>query len=85
MTMEPEASVEQLYCALLFLLSRHARSPQPHLPGVINDHLRWLAAHPDLKDLPKLRETCSRLALHWHAESGDGTIRRNCSWASIIH
>ena len=74
--MEQQASVEQIYCALLFLLSRHARSPEPHLPGAIRDHLRWLATHADAYGLPKLRDTCSRLALHWHVDQQNDAVTR---------
>ena len=81
--MKQQTSIEQLYCALLFLLSRYARSPEPHLPGVIADHLDWLVKHPDVGDFPALQQTCGRLALHWRSIQGDdlesgssGSMRR---------
>ena len=67
--MKQRPSIEELYCALLFLLSRYAHSPEPTLPAAIKDHLNWLANHPAADDLHTLRKTCGRLALYW--ESGN--------------
>ena len=60
-----DQSFENLYCALLFLLTRKARSPSLDLDGMIKDHLEWLTGHPETRNLPTLRKTSRRLAMHW--------------------
>lgn len=63
--MSPQTSFETLSCALLYLLSRHARQPEPHLPVMIREHLEWLADHPDGGRFPALQDTFARLARQW--------------------
>jgi len=60
--------LESLCSALLFLLSRHAKKPQEHLPHSIRIHLNWIADHPDADKHPVLVKTCQRLAKHWSPE-----------------
>lgn len=63
--MSQSATLETLYCALVYLFSRHAMAPQPHLAGIIADHLDWIAEHDDCGEHPALRDTCRRLAPMW--------------------
>ena len=69
--------IETLYCALLFLLARRACAFPPELATMITEHLKWLADHPDAEDLPVLRKTCQRLAMHWQSRSGTARRRRS--------
>jgi hypothetical protein len=68
------ASIDMLFSALMFLLSRYAMKPQDHLRDHIRDHLNWVAQHPDAERHPTLLKTCQRLALHWSTEAG-GELR----------
>jgi hypothetical protein len=60
-----DESLETLFCALFYLLSRQAHTPESHLPPVIHDHLQRIARHPGTEALPVLRSTADRLARHW--------------------
>lgn len=66
-----DESLETLFCALFYLLSRQARRPESHLPGVIHDHLQRIARHPGTEALPVLRSTADRLSRHWHHVAPD--------------
>lgn len=70
--MHAQPSLEQLFCALMFLLSRYAQSPEPELPPAIREHLIWVVEHPDTAELPALRSTCRRLALYWESRESNG-------------
>ena len=72
--MGEQASAEQLYCALLYLLSRQARQPETDLADVIGDHLRRLSSHGETQHLTVLRNTCSRLLMYWeHGRPGNSS------------
>lgn len=66
--MRDQVSAEQLYCTLLYLLSRQARQPETDLSDVIGDHLRRLSNHGDTQQLSMLKTTCDRLLMHWKGE-----------------
>ncbi len=79
--MNKPASLETLYCSLIYLMSRQAMAPQSHLPAIIADHLYWIAGHEDIERHPALRDTCRRLAPFWnghrqHGEPGPPFERR---------
>jgi hypothetical protein len=59
-------SIEDLFCALVYLMSRQSMAPQSHLRPVIADHLQWLANHHEADRYPALRDTCRRLAPYWN-------------------
>lgn len=63
--MKDTESMETLFCALIYLMSRHAMSPGRQLPPVIADHLQWVAEHKDADRHPTLRDACRRLAPLW--------------------
>ena len=65
--MNKQPDIEQLVCALMFLLNRQAHSPESSLARHICEHLSWLLEHPDTRRLPVLQKTCKRLLLHWQA------------------
>ena len=67
--MKHDVPIEQLYSALLFLLTRSAHASPPELATMIAEHLRWLEDHPDTEELPVLRETCRRLVTQWQSRS----------------
>lgn len=75
--MNKTASIETLYCSLVYLMSRQAMAPQAHLPAIIADHLYWIAGHEDIERHPALRDTCRRLAPYWsgHRQHGDSPAR----------
>jgi hypothetical protein len=68
------ASIDILFSALMFLLSRYALKPQNHLRDHIRNHLDWVAEHPDAHRHPTLLKTCRRLARHWSAEVRAETV-----------
>ncbi len=68
--MDKSASFDTRYCALIYLMSRQAMTPQSHLPAMIADHLNRIAGHQDIERHPLLRDACRRLAPFW-----DGTHR----------
>ncbi len=68
--MHSEPDIEQLLCALMFLLTRQACSPELSLAPMIREHLAWLMDHPDTRHQPILRKTCRRLLLHWQMVPG---------------
>jgi hypothetical protein len=73
--MKQDASLDELLCALLFMLSRQARFPHVDLSAVIREHLLWLADHPD-EALQRVRPTSRRLAGQWGpAPVGPGEAR----------
>lgn len=59
-------SVAVLHSALLFLMSRYARTGCIHLVEPIVQHLRLLESHPDIGDTDgPLQRTCRQLAGDW--------------------
>lgn len=65
-------SLDEILCALLFLLSRQARSPGIDLAPVISHHLLLLASHPEAAPLAQVRRTCRQLATHWQGRGAEG-------------
>ncbi|MEC9340991.1 MAG: hypothetical protein VX663_05875 [Pseudomonadota bacterium] len=58
--------VAVLHSALLFLMSRYARTGCIHLVEPIVQHLRLLESHPDIGDTDgPLQRTCRQLAGDW--------------------
>ena len=74
--MPSKPETEQLLCALMYLLTRQARTPGQALEPAIRDHLARLTAHPDTRHQPILRKTCHRLLLHWQTDDGDTAAGR---------
>ncbi|MDZ7753588.1 MAG: hypothetical protein U5S82_18575 [Gammaproteobacteria bacterium] len=75
--------VEQLLCALMFMLTRQANNPGMSLATPIRDHLQWLAEHPETARQPMLRKTCRRLMLQWQGyDEGVGESRAAAATAA---
>jgi hypothetical protein len=68
---QAKSEIEQLFCALMYLLTRQARTPGQTLEPAIRDHLARLMEHPDTRTQPLLQSTCRRLLRHWQTEGGD--------------
>lgn len=58
-------SLDELLCALVFLLSRQALSPHLDLSAAIQEHMLMVADHPDDAELARIRRACQRLAEQW--------------------
>ena len=80
--MHTQPDIEQLFCALMFLLTRQARAPEPSLAREIREHLAWLVEHPDTRHLPTLRKTCRGLLLHWQSAGADSSPPRTSKSAT---
>jgi hypothetical protein len=77
--------MEDLLCAVLYLLSRQSRQPQTDLSKEIKEHLQWLSNHPEATQFPVLRKTCDRLALHWQPEEKRNTENELVIRQGAIH
>mgnify|MGYP005857187973 CR=1 FL=1 len=66
-------SIDEILCALLFLLSRQARSPGIDLAPVIREHLLLLANRPEAGRLAQVRRTSWQLATHWQGRGAEGS------------
>jgi hypothetical protein len=76
--MKPDAALDELLGALLFLMSRQARFPGMNLSPAIREHLLWLADHPD-QALGRVRHTSRRLAEQWASVNptpADGRVKQ---------
>ena len=67
--MSNKSTIEELFCALLYLLTRQSRFPDQDLSQEINEHLNWLSDHPQASEFPLLRKTSARLAMYWEPNS----------------
>lgn len=67
-----QAPIDEILCALLFLLSRQARSPGVDLTTMIRDHLLWLAHHPEAVRLALVRKIGKKLATQWQGLGAEG-------------
>jgi hypothetical protein len=67
--------LQTLVAALLYLMSRHARSGCPRLAACISEHLHRISLHPDAA--PLVREVCAGLRGTWATEpTGHSQERR---------
>jgi hypothetical protein len=55
--------VETIVAALIYVMTYHARTGCPELAGVVAQHMRRLAAHPDSQDV--VRRLCDELHETW--------------------
>jgi len=63
------SSTEPLLCALLYLLTRHARSPSGAVSSAIREHLQSLAEQSGEQDPLALASRRVRLTRHWERDA----------------
>ena len=59
---------DTLVASLLYLMTRHSKSPQQSISQAIAEHLEMLAAHPDC-DSNVILDAARRLACDWRQET----------------
>lgn len=86
--MQPKSDIEQLFCALMYLLTRQARTAGQALEPAIGAHLNRVMEHPDTRHQPIPQNTCRRLWRHWLTDRSDtaaGQTIRSRVTGSVVH
>jgi hypothetical protein len=69
---------ETLVASLLYLMTRHRKSPQNSISKAIVEHFDLLAAHPDCQSTV-IRDAARRLAKDWKQEIRIQELKRERS------